>query len=363
MLKLHFLDVGHGDSIIVELLGDHGSTFGLVDCCKKREAGQDVNVPLRKLQSLGAAHLGFVALTHPHADHFEGLSEILEVFRGRVSALFTYPIDKEPGRIRRLAENYRRHLESTDSETVSRQILEFISILKFAKSCPIWESKSGRRSLMLAPGFEAVLVNSVMPPDSVKGKHFTDIDKGVLKIEDEKANELSLAIEIEYAGNLIMLGGDATHGNWKYQHARLAFPNAMIAKLPHHASRHDCTPEVLDALFGPQGAAAGQIAVISAEGSRHRPHESVLKGLYERGVKPYCTNLSSLCAGVRPRALMTNPAIDPVLNRFINASSEGVATPKKPCQGDITVSIASDGVVSVARQFSVACAYRDELPF
>lgn len=363
MLNLHFLNVGHGDSIIVEFVSADGPVYGVVDSCKKREASGDVNVALNKLKQLGATNLSFVALTHPHADHYGGLSEILEEFQGRVSTFFSYPIDQEKNRLRRLVENYKKHLDNTDSVRVSAQIVEFISILKWAKTCPVWESKSGRKSLMVADGFDALSLNSVMPPDAVKGKYFTDIDKGILSIEDEKANDLSLAIEIIYADKVIILGGDATHTNWKYQQSRLVFPKATIAKIPHHGSKHDCTSEVLDTLFGKAGAANAPIAVISAEGSRHRPHENVLKGLYERGVRPYCTNLSSLCAGPRLRVLKTNPDLDPVLNRFINASSEESGTPKSPCQGDITVSIAQDGAVSVARQFSVACAYRNELSF
>jgi metal-dependent hydrolase (beta-lactamase superfamily II) len=65
MLKVHVLNVEHGDSIIVEFNG----SFGLID---SNRCGQRIPA-LEKLQALGAERLRFVALTHPHHDHYRGI--------------------------------------------------------------------------------------------------------------------------------------------------------------------------------------------------------------------------------------------------------------------------------------------------
>ncbi len=81
-LIIHVLDVGHGDSIIVEFPG--GSEFGIIDC--KASAGP--NDDSKSLEFLRARCLqaraqdesisiAFFCITHPHRDHFSGAGQLL----------------------------------------------------------------------------------------------------------------------------------------------------------------------------------------------------------------------------------------------------------------------------------------------
>lgn len=362
MLKLHFLDVEHGDSCILERQVDGRSHFGLIDTNLHSRRG---NVALDTLVALGASRLSFVVLTHPHVDHYLGMSAIFERFGSSIANIYTYPIERDRSRIEKLAGQYHDSLRATDSRAVSSAKIEFIRILKFLDKCAHWEMKAGRRDLLIAPGFDDVEIHSVMPPASVRGPHFKDIDDGVIGDAQEKNNDLSIAVEVRYAGKQVILGGDGTAANWAFQHQRLPFDPADIAKLPHHGSRKDCSDRTLDILFGAASADGEreQIAVVSAEGGPHHPHDSVLNSLVSRRISPYCTNISQLCSMPRTRGLVTNPDLDPVLNRFLNAASSDTASPKTACQGDITISIDPHGGVLVDRQVKAACPLRGEVPF
>jgi len=77
-MVLHFLNVGHGDTIIVEFPADAAGIreFGIVDC-------RDADKTIKYLDALVPSpadrrRLKFVCATHPHYDHISGINEILQ---------------------------------------------------------------------------------------------------------------------------------------------------------------------------------------------------------------------------------------------------------------------------------------------
>jgi len=82
--KVHFIDVGQGDAILIQgksniLIDGGGSLFGSFDVGK--------NITLPYLEKHGVNKLDTVILTHYHEDHFKGLIPIMEELK--VSLLVT----------------------------------------------------------------------------------------------------------------------------------------------------------------------------------------------------------------------------------------------------------------------------------
>lgn len=73
VLKVHFLDVGHGDAILVQ--APEGKTM-LVDGGTK-EYGDEV---VSFLKEKGVKQLDYVIATHPDADHIGGLIKVFKTF-------------------------------------------------------------------------------------------------------------------------------------------------------------------------------------------------------------------------------------------------------------------------------------------
>ena len=72
-LRVHFIDVGQGDSILLESKGD----YVLIDAGEREYGG----VVTSYLQSHGADELKYVIATHPHSDHVGGLADVIRSVR------------------------------------------------------------------------------------------------------------------------------------------------------------------------------------------------------------------------------------------------------------------------------------------
>lgn len=72
-LKIHYLDVGQGDSTLIEL--PNGETM-LIDAAEKSEASKIIQY----IKDLGYNKINYIIGTHPHTDHIGGLASIIESF-------------------------------------------------------------------------------------------------------------------------------------------------------------------------------------------------------------------------------------------------------------------------------------------
>jgi len=365
LLRLHVLNVGHGDSLILERIRDDGRAFALIDSNK---SATDASPALTKLRQLGADELSFVMLTHSHADHFTGMSAVLDAYQGKISAFYSFPVDRERKRLLAMASKVA-DAAKIDSKAVLEQKYELLRILLFANGMGHkWEMPCGPRSVIDGEGFDDVEFDIVNPPANEKGKLFESIDRGTYDPSDIRQNDLSLACLVTYRGHRLLLGGDATIANWRFAAARwskrgLSSPlGCSASKLPHHGSRIDSADTVLDSIFaGAEPDHSTRFALISADGSSH-PHADVLRALRARGIKPYCTNLARMCGGGTLKRLIPTDGLDPRFARYINSSEFAEARAESnACQGEICLEISDSGELNVRRQFDVACPVRGEV--
>ncbi|MDX5333502.1 MAG: hypothetical protein LPK58_05595 [Gammaproteobacteria bacterium] len=364
MLKIWVLQAGRGDSIVIEYHGHEGAVFGVVD---SNHTGTGDPPALRKLRELGAQRLSFVALTHPHNDHYTGLSNIMAAYEGAIDSFYSFPILNyitNPVRLRKLSRTYTSFVESTESPTAKKRAHEFIEILVRAKEqigLPNWEEPVGVKNQIMPAGFDGVLLEVLLPPASAKGRYFQMIENGDTGIVDgnPNLNHLSLAFRLSYAGKSVVLGGDGTFENWIDQNRKWkrgsVRVDATAVKLPHHGSGIDSQESVLRNLYS---AEQPRFGVISANGTSH-PHSDTLKALEQLGVEPYCTNLAKQC-GNSLRSLVPYAGLDPTFRRLLNSLGEDPSEHvQQPCQGDILIRIDPNGVVDVEPEYKHPCPYRD----
>ena len=72
-LRVHYLNVGQGDSEFIEL---PNGTCMLIDA-GVADAGQDI---VNYIKGLGYSHIDYLVATHPHADHIGGMPAVLSAF-------------------------------------------------------------------------------------------------------------------------------------------------------------------------------------------------------------------------------------------------------------------------------------------
>lgn len=73
LLKVHYLDVGQGDSIFIEL--PNNETM-LIDAAESYQSENIINY----LKNLNYQKIDYVIGTHPHTDHIGGLKNIINIF-------------------------------------------------------------------------------------------------------------------------------------------------------------------------------------------------------------------------------------------------------------------------------------------
>ncbi len=361
MLKIHILNVDQGDSILLEHQSDGTSSFAVID--SNRYKGEEP-AALKKLKSLNANRINFIALTHPHADHYRGLLDILQHYSSSIDNFYSFPLAlSKTNQLKKIAETYQKLINASDSPLAVSSATEYVKLLyelKHNLGIEKWEELVGFENTIPVTGFEDVTFQALLPYASAKGDYYRLIEEGSMDIIANKdLNELSLAIKVIYKGHEIILGGDATYNNWirhrKDNGRRRRKLNAIATKLPHHGSKKDCRQIVLKYLFS---NCDDKYAFISANGKKH-PHQTVIKNLEALGILPYCTNLSVNCSRNYEQSEIFDDSLDPNLRLFINRVMAEIPGKKsQPCQGDIIIKIDSNGVLSVQSEYDMACPYR-----
>lgn len=230
LFHIYFLNVDQGDSIFIKTPNNHQI---LIDGGPKNLVIEE----LTKVMPFFDKSIDLVVLTHPHADHLDGLIEVLKRFK--VSAVLMTGIDyKSP--------NYDEFLNEIDKQGVEIFIAESISDFKFG----------------------SVLLDVIYPKNQMIGMGIANV------------NNSSIAIKLNYKDKKILLVGDLEKEIEKELVAANLDLSAQILKAGHHGSKTASTPEFLKRV-------APEIVVIQLgkNNSYGHPHEEALENMKQSGVK------------------------------------------------------------------------------
>lgn len=358
MLRIRVFNAGKGDSIVVKNEDESGASYIVVDSHANPFSASGVDV-IEYLRAEGAEKISMLVLTHPHADHYGGMLEIIEEFPP--DEILCYPTYLEDtSRIKKLARVYQKYV-SSECDAIRIPTQDFIRIIRYFKEN---ESKvrqvCGPENVIRPIGFSSVDFRVILPFKSALGDFARAIDQeSDSVINNSNLNSLSVVLLLNYAGVEVVLGADGIRSAWmehrkKHAKGRDDFINASIVKLPHHGASADSADDVMGYLFS--GGSKDKIALISASGGRAHPSKSVIDSLVARGIKPYCTNLADSCRSLR--ALYTDRTLDSKLVSFVNQTVTEGPRDKIACQGWIEVSIDDSGKIEVETERKAYCPYR-----
>lgn len=243
-LRLTFLDVGQGDSIVITIPGskaillDGGGSPGAA-AGAGWQIGEQLVLPYLRRQ--GISRLDLVVCSHAHVDHAQGLLPILREFP--VSA-FAYPLNQE-----------------------NQPELQQLLTLAAARDIPQLPLRRGDN---LAVG-GAML--EVLHPDIDSGRKMPEL------------NNNSLVLRLVYGETSILLPGDAEKPAWQDIADSGRSLRSTLLKIPHHGSSQSLDPGVWD-LIDP---AAGVVSVGAANNFGH-PHQAVLDYCSDQGIALFRTD-------------------------------------------------------------------------
>ena len=232
-LKIYFLDVGQGDAIFIE--SPTGNQV-LVD------GGPDSQVvaELASVMPFDDRSIDLVVLTHPDADHINGLVDVLK--RYNVANVLENPI----------SHSGSAYAEWNQLKTEAK----------------IFNAQSGQ---VVDLGGGAVIL--VIYPYTCS-------------LPKKQANNNSIIIKLIYGENSVLLTGDIETLVERELVARSPEIDSDFLKLAHHGSKTSTSEEFLNAVT-PETA----FISVGAKNSYGHPHPTVLARLDKHGVKYYRTDI------------------------------------------------------------------------
>lgn len=233
ILKVHYLDVGQGDAIFVQLPGGENL---LIDGGGK-EAGSFL---VKYLKKQGAKRIEHLVITHPHLDHIGGLEEVVK----------SLPID------------------NIYMPRVSHSTKTFEDLMRAIKQkgLKIKEAKAG-----VKPDLGGEVQGIFLAPNKMEYKYL---------------NDYSAVLKLTYKGVSVLFTGDAEEISEREMLEAGYDLKAEVLKLGHHGSSTSTCEEFLDAV-------APEYGVISAGKNNDygHPHRETLDKLNRRGIKVFRTDL------------------------------------------------------------------------
>ena len=229
-LRVHFIDVGQGDSIFIEL--PNGQTM-LIDAGEADMADTVVTY----IHQQGADSLDYVVETHPHSDHMGGMAEVIDNFN--VSTVCLSPATNNT----KAYEKLLAAVESSGAEVLSP--LAGDSILS-----------------------EGELSVEVVAPKSA---------------ECDSLNNASLVLKLTYGKTSFLFAGDAEKAE---EDAIRSNIKCDVLKVGHHGSSSSTSANFLKKV-DPTYA----VISVGLGNSYGHPSDAVLKRLAAKGVEVFRTDL------------------------------------------------------------------------
>lgn len=229
-LKVHFIDVGQGDAILI----DFGQKELLID------GGEENSGVVDYINSYVEGPLEVIIATHPHADHIGGLIDVMENFE--VKEIW---------------------LNGDDSTSKTYQQFMEMVLLEGAN---IYTAKYGNTISLDSLNFTVI---NPLP------KLFNDI------------NNNSVVLRLEYGNISFLFTGDAENEAEASMIATGDTLQAKILKAGHHCSKTSSSKLFLMAV-NPKEA----ICMVGQNNKYGHPHQETLNNLKETGANVYRTDIN-----------------------------------------------------------------------
>ena len=229
-MKVHYIDVGQGDSELIQVDGKNI----LID------AGTSDKKALNYLKSIGVTTLDYVIATHPHEDHIGSMDDVINNFN--IGTFY-----------------------SPKATTTTKAYENMINALK-SKNLKLTVPKVGDKLTIGSAALEFLAPNSSAYED---------------------LNNYSIVTRLKYGNNSFIFMGDAEDVSEGELISKQLDISANVLKVGHHGSHSSTTQVFLDKVNL-------QYAVISCgkDNDYGHPHKETLDKLNAKNIKVLRTDLS-----------------------------------------------------------------------
>lgn len=248
VLEMHVIGAGQGESIVLKL---PDGSWGVVDCYASKLDEPAENKAYEFLSAQGVRELEFVCLTHPHEDHFRGMSRLLDEFHVRY---FWRPSAMSGQRLKWLLKHSCLDAKRSGADKAVEDANELERIFTIvrdsrrSRSFPLIPKHAdiGAQLYPVPVDLDADLqIWSIAPSARCTDRYEDSLQKcfdsdGRLKdrLPYSRHNEISMALLVEFRNTRIVLGGDVEKNGWtdSVQEFGLDKLSSHAVKVSHHGS-------------------------------------------------------------------------------------------------------------------------------
>lgn len=228
-MKIHFKNVGQGDSIILEWHHESEVLYGIVDC----NLIDGKNPVLDFLKENQVFKIEFIILSHFHYDHFSGMAELFEYCMANKVVVRYFMHTLEPF----LAEIYDRVFTSQKVQVAIKEFMDKFDALEVEDH---FQVSMHTKKIELT----GALSMSFLAP---QGKTYKEMAQQLARKRNKitttaaDVNKLSTIILIENdKEECILLTADAVKKSFKLLKVTAT---AVLVQAPHHGSWPNVRPE------------------------------------------------------------------------------------------------------------------------
>lgn len=293
-IGIDMLDVGKGDSFIIELYDQNDTKFTVVIDGGTSEKGEEA---VSHVDSYHGGVIDLAICTHPDMDHIGGLITVFE--KCKVNHLIINdPRDISTQDV--LIEKARKNL-SPNEAAIFKSAFERIDDLKkvAAKQNTKIHSVYGQDSTIFQHGdWNAYILGPTedlfrdiwLSDDVVKYWFNTDVvvdksNEGIIDdpaIDTKPVNNSSIILLIEGHGRKYLFTGDAGKRALRNAASIRDISKLLWLDVPHHGSRRNIDSELIT-YFSPE------VSYISSPGTSKHPRKAVIKALQKAKSRVYST--------------------------------------------------------------------------
>lgn len=319
-IEIEFIPVGentkNGDAIIVRY-GEEGKYKIMVVDGGIKDSGRKIVEHIQLYYE--TSYVDYVVNTHPDSDHASGLITVIEELE--IGELWMHLPWEHSAKIRELFKD-GRITDNSLSERIKASLNKAHQLYEVAreKGIPVYEPFEGAHIgefKVLSP-FEDWYINYLLPDfpnlperkeQNVITKAFSGAYARLLEWIDETwdketlsenydstgaRNESSVVLHADIDGYKVLLTGDAgkqaLHNSADYAEGiGIDLRECIFVQMPHHGSRRNVSPSVLDRIIGekiPEGIQPNTTTFVSvSKQTEDHPKKVVVNAFIRRGAK------------------------------------------------------------------------------
>lgn len=286
MLKITFKNVGQGDSIILEWFKEGARNIGIIDC----NIFNGSNPTLDFIKDNKVTEIKFIILSHPHFDHYSGLSQLLSYCRDNEVIIrnFLHTSSQVPSFMKTAAKTALANKELSKLFKLTRELNDSMGMGVFAIQA---DSMFDYIELGENMGIK-ILDPSLKELDSyIAGVDFGTGTTNEGPHDNPKANWLSTVLKIKIEDNFLLLTSDADKKTLiridKKKGAEIT-SSLLLGQSPHHGalSNHNNS-------FWKKRNRNKNTPIVFSVGENHYNHPSkdAVNFFIEHSYKLYATNM------------------------------------------------------------------------